>query len=141
MVNIVTLIGIALDSEDEKWVDVLLLSDYTTTYVIEKVLKDITIMECKNQKLINKIFEAYEWLSIHKPCEKTIQYNTLMTACLNDRIDLIEKMIKIFKKIPLNNFQILLSIAKHHNRADIYTILENYKIQNICDTEYYQKFH
>jgi len=80
MVDIVTLIGIALDSEDEKWVDVLLLSDYTTTYVIEKVLQDITIMECKNQKLINKIFEAYEWLSINKPCEKTIQYNTLMTA-------------------------------------------------------------
>jgi len=37
-------------------------------------------------------------------------------------------MIKVFEKIPPNNFQILLSISKHHNREDIYTILENYKI-------------
>lgn len=120
MVDIVTLIGIALSKDDESWTDSLLLSDYTTTCVIERVLKDVAIMDWKNQKLIDKLFEAYEWLSIHKPCEETKQDEALMTACIHDRIDLIEKMIKTFKKLTPDNFQILLGIAKHHNRIDIY---------------------
>jgi len=123
MVDIVTLIGIAFGKDDESWLSALLLSDYTTPYVIEKVIRDTVVMEWNNQILIDRLFEAHEWLCINKPSIETYQDDALISACLNYRIDLIERIMQKFKKLTFETVEKLIRFASHHNRQDISTLL------------------
>jgi hypothetical protein len=93
-------IGIAFSKNDPIWLNVFLLSDYATPYIIEQAIENVVIMKHTNLEMIENLFVSHEYLS-KKTCEshQSHQDNVLFAACFDNRIDLVTRIIKKFKSI------------------------------------------
>lgn len=119
MIDIVKFISFAFDNGDSSWLSVFLLSEYATAFVLEKAINEVALMNFTDQTLIDQLFEAHMWHSIHKPTEETCQDEAFFDACFSDRIDLIERMLNQFKRLSPDEIALQRSIAIAQGRKGI----------------------
>ena len=123
MIGMDFLLKHALDTDDKEWMNILLFCDHTTHVSIEKTL---SATDSLNTELIDRMFEAHRWLAVNKPCEANEQEAALLSVCIKDRADLVQRMLKDFRNLSPAYVATLLGIARHHRQTEIESMLKTY---------------